>query len=220
MEHKITGKIGFDKVSTQARVTDWNLESSQELGHFNVADIPVGARILNVGSGFQQVFENELSKQRLDVVITSIDPSLVMLGYKVVLNGSNNWEDKFHVDKSWKQKERILGLHNQKNSIGALGQSLPLPSAAFNFGVDIYGAAKYAKDPESYKRYLLEIKRVIRGKFHIAEVYNGTITVGRKSEMGKRINAEYRLFEELGINVKLFTDEFSMQTKIGAILDL
>lgn len=219
MSIEISTKDSFDRVSSFARISDWDLETAQELGHFKISDIPHNARVLNVGSGYSQVFEKQLKATRPDIQIVSVDPSTAMLDYKVVLNGSSSWDGKWRVKTRTQLEERIATLNNKENTVAALGQELPFADGSFHFGIDIYGAAKYARDIDSYKRYLREIKRTVNGQFYIAEVFGGTIINNKPNE---QIQSAQNIFNELGIKANLFVDKMggTNQLKIGAVLNL
>jgi len=184
--------------SWSLRLTDIPLSRCEKLAHFNHKDIPQGGRILNIGSGLYQTFEKELKKNRPDLEIVSIDPSLIEKDFLA----ENSEVEKVKPDSS----QRLQALSNKENTVIAIGQRLPFPDNVFDMSVDIHGPAQYSKDEETYKKYLKEAVRVLKpgGKLHIFNTYFGDPLLGNSESEKDTVNMQRRIFNELGFNAEIF----------------
>lgn len=197
--------MGFDdaaeKVSIPFKTTDRPLDEYQKRGHFDILKLPQGAVIGNIGSGTLQVFEGQVRSVRPDIKVLSVDAGL--LTDKQIIENTKGEKIELPVE------ERIANLANKPSTVVALGQELPVRDNFFDLVVDINGPAQYAKDLESYKKYLGEVMRAIKpgGEFHIANLWFGDPIPGNKESLQKSRELATKVFDEMGLKAELFENE-------------
>ena len=188
----------LSEVSWGLKVTDRGLNEYEKLAGFDHKNFPPGTIILNIGSGAEQAFEQNLRKKRPDLKIISIDPSVIEKRYDYQgATYSNSVVFKSEED------QRILA--NKERTLVALGQKLPLKDECVNIAIDIHAVAHYAKSEEQYKKYLREVMRVLKpgGEFYIFNTYMGDPIIDNKGSERKSLEYARSIFEELGIEAKV-----------------
>lgn len=151
---------------------DRGLEAYKQLACFDVAEIGLGAVVLNIGGGFSQRFERELVTIRPDIKILTVDPSLVRGRVFYVGDGRREEYESYYLDDSEVKKRRVA-VGQYARTVAGIGQSLPFAPGCVDYAVDVYGPAYYLN--ASLKGYFREVARVLRvgGKFHITAVWWG-----------------------------------------------
>ncbi len=181
------------------QVTDRSLADVEQILDVDFRDrstIPLSAVILNVGSGLHRLFEKQLTEARSDLNILSIDPSLGLAsidhsahplsGFKITELDPEiaiyDADDKPTIhrgdwilrgEKAAKyDSERRLKATMVPGAIAALASDLPIKDECIDVIIDTLGPIQYIKNIDTLKKYLLEIKRVLKksGKAYVSSL--------------------------------------------------
>lgn len=191
----------IQEVSKDFKVTDRDLDEYLALVDLLPREIPEGAVVLNVGSGFRQTFENDLKQIRKDIKTVSIDPSAFIIGLK-------NYEgdgSSYRLDEEGtRQRRKFLAESSEGNTLSALGQKLPLKSGSIDVALDVYGPAYYGKTEDVFRDYVKEVVRVLKpgAKFYISSIRYGELD---QKDIKIRKQEVEGILKNMGLKSRVYT---------------
>lgn len=151
---KALSEIGFFAVTVRG------LDDYEKYIHIDRQQIPDGAVVVDVGSGWNQELSRDLEKLNRGIATISLDASLAMPVEGIVGIPFQTVVDGELVDVTKEMAEERIKT-NRKNSYAAIMPDMPLKDDVANMVVDCYGPATYLDD-DTFVQYVDEVNRVLK----------------------------------------------------------
>lgn len=207
----------FDHVD-YFRVTDRAFETTLDflnLDETYIRALPANARVLDIGAGLNQNLARGIKRLRPDILVASIDPSIILTDPSTVLTTHQNNPEfpttpdtvAYHERKSVRPKDFHLydsdevltkiaeqRLETAKKTGGvtaALAPYLPFANESFDLVADSFGPFIYIN---CQKEYLEEIKRVLKkgGEAKIYPLDNVKTNIFSRDRLKEEVNEKIK----------------------------
>ena len=140
----------------------------------DIEQLPRNATVVDVGSGEFQEFSQGIKKQRPDVFVVSIDPSMALEGKdkNVIISESGSGKTYYrnpsqnkglHKEHPLYTRIQLSRVRNAKHgTVATIVPPIPLKPQSVDLLVDSYGPSLYLEEEAAIVEYIKEISRVLK----------------------------------------------------------